>query len=372
MTRARDSFTPMKHVAPSLPDRTDAWRAVQQRDRNYDGRFVYAVSSTRIFCRPSCSSRRPNRENVRFFGTAEQAEKAGYRACKRCKPTGKPTRDIDTALASAAAFLKAHATSPITLSALSREVGVSAFHLQREFKRAFGVSPREFQDANRRSALTTRLRKGDTVSRATYEAGFGSSSRVYERASTRLGMTPAAVRPGGLGERVHFGIVSSSLGRVLVGWTEKGVCSVSLGDDDGALKRAFRSDFPRADVREVGPAIHEWVAAIVKAIDGVVSNPNIPIDARGTAFQMRVWEALQAIPRGTTLSYQELAKKIGQPTATRAVARACATNKIAVVIPCHRVVGSDGGLSGYRWGLERKEALLEREGSRQPKTADRS
>lgn len=345
----------MKHTASTLPHRTDAWRAVVQRDRNYDGRFVYAVSSTRIFCRPSCSSRRPNRENVRFFESAEQAQKAGYRACKRCKPGGKAPRDIDTALASAAEFLKANSGAPVTLSALSRHVGVSAFHLQREFKRAFGVSPREFHDAERRRDLTTRLRKGATVSRATYEAGFGSSSRVYER---KLGMSPASLRKGGEGQRIQFTIVSSPLGRLLGAYTEKGVCAVSIGDDDHKLEKALREQFPRAEINRAGSTIHEWIAAIVRGIGGGI-NPAIPLDAQGSAFQWRVWKALQQIPRGTTLSYSEVAEKIGQPTAARAVARACATNPVALVIPCHRVVRDDGSLGGYRWGLDRKAEILE-------------
>jgi AraC family transcriptional regulator of adaptative response/methylated-DNA-[protein]-cysteine methyltransferase len=345
----------MRHIASTLPDRTDAWRAVIQRDRNYDGRFVYAVSSTRIFCRPSCSSRRPNRENVRFFETVDQAQKAGYRACKRCKPTGKPTRDIDTALAAAADFLKTYSQGPVTLSALSREVGVSAFHLQREFKRAFGVSPREFQDANRRRVLTTRLRKGDTVSRATYEAGYGSSSRVYEQ---KLGMSPATLKKGGQGQRIQFAIVSSPLGRLIGAYTEKGVCAVAIGDDDRALERSLREQFPKAEINKAGSTINEWVTGIVRSIGGGI-NPSIPLDAQGSAFQWRVWKALQQIPRGTTLSYSEVAKKIGQPSAARAVARACATNPVALVIPCHRVVRDDGSLGGYRWGIERKAEILD-------------
>jgi AraC family transcriptional regulator of adaptative response/methylated-DNA-[protein]-cysteine methyltransferase len=341
----------------SLPDRSTAWRAVQQRDRNYDGRFVYAVSSTRVFCRPSCASRRPNRDNVRFFGSPSDAQRAGYRACKRCKPTTLKPRDIETALASALEFIKSHVQEPVTLSALSRHVGVSAFHLQRSFKRAFGVSPREFHDAERRRLLATRLRKGATVSRATYEAGFGSSSRVYER---KMGMSPATVRKGGAGQKIQFSIVNSPLGRLLGAYTEKGVCAVSIGSDDKALERSLRDEFPAADISAAGSAIHEWVTAIVRGIGGAI-NPTIPLDAQGSAFQWRVWKALQQIPRGTTMSYSEVAKKIGQPTAARAVARACATNPVALVIPCHRVVRDDGSLGGYRWGLERKQQILDTE-----------
>jgi len=345
------------------PDTTAAWRAVQHRDSRFDGRFVYAVSSTRIYCRPSCSSRRPTRARVEFFDTPVAAERAGYRACKRCKPLNMAANRIDSAVARAADYLKSHAEGPVTLAALARETGVSAFHLQRAFKRALGISPRQYHDAERRRRLAARLRKGDTVSRATYEAGFGSSSRVYERASGSLGMTPATVRKGGAGERIQFGVVPSPLGRLLVAWTERGVCAVSIGDNDRSLERVFRSDFPNAEIRAAGSAINEWVAAIVRSLDGDRPNPAIPVDAHGTAFQTRVWAALQTIPRGTTLSYSAVAKRIGRPSAVRAVARACATNPVALLIPCHRVVREDGGLGGYRWGLERKKTLLERESS---------
>jgi AraC family transcriptional regulator of adaptative response/methylated-DNA-[protein]-cysteine methyltransferase len=344
-----------------LPDNATAWRAVQQRDRRYDGQFVYAVSSTRIFCRPSCSSRRPTKSRVEFFGSPDDAVRAGYRACKRCRPTNSEAPRIDRAVARASAFLSRHLDQPVTLATLASEVGVSAFHLQRAFKRALGISPRQYHDAERRRLLATRLRKGDTVSRATYEAGFSSSSRVYERARTSMGMTPAAVRKGGAGARIQFGIVSSTLGRLLVAYTERGVCAVAIGEDDRQLERAFRADFPDAQIHAAGATIHEWIAAIVKTVEGEDPGAAIPLDARGTAFQWRVWNALQQIPRGTTLSYSDVARKIGQPSAVRAVARACATNPVALVIPCHRVVREDGGLGGYRWGVGRKEELLKRE-----------
>lgn len=359
------------------PDQTTAWRAVQQRDRRFDGHFVYAVSSTRIFCRPSCASRRPTRARVEFFETAAEAERAGYRPCKRCRPTrlDSEPRRIDQAVAQAAAFITRHADERLTLAALAGEVGVSAFHLQRAFKRAMGVSPREYRDAERRRRLAERLRQGDTVSRATYEAGFGSSSRVYERVSSAIGMTPAAVRRGGAGERIQYGIVDSALGRLLAAYTERGVCSIALGDDDATLERDLRAAFPRATITAAGREIQRRMAAIVDSIAGsrgdaaasaraagaVATTAAIPLDAKGTAFQWRVWRALQQIPRGTTLSYGELARRIGHPTAARAVARACATNPLAVIIPCHRVVRDDGELGGYRWGVERKKRLLELE-----------
>jgi AraC family transcriptional regulator of adaptative response/methylated-DNA-[protein]-cysteine methyltransferase len=348
-------------MSAALPDRSTAWRAVQQRDRAFDGRFVYAVSSTRIFCRPSCSSRRPTRARVEFFGSPADAERAGYHACKRCRPDSTEGRTIDRAVARACEYLTSHADEPVTLAALAREVGVSAFHLQRAFKRAMGISPREYRDAERRRLLAHRLRKGDTVSRATFEAGYGSSSRVYERASRTMGMTPAAVRKGGAGQRIQFGIVASPLGRLLVAYTEKGVCAVKIGEDDRALEREFRADFPEAEIHVAGPSIHGWISSIVQSLEGDRSSFAIPVDAQGTAFQWRVWNALQQIPRGTTLSYSDVAKRIGQPSAVRAVARACATNPVALVIPCHRVVREDGSLGGYRWGIERKKELLEME-----------
>ena len=351
-------------AARNLPDRSTAWRAVEQRDRRFDGRFVYAVNSTRIFCRPSCSSRRPTRSRVEYFGSPDDAVRAGYRACKRCRPASADPSGIDAAIARACAFLSRHAGERVTLAALAAEVDVSAFHLQRAFKRAMGLSPRQFHDAERRRLLATRLRKGDTVSRATFEAGFGSSSRVYEHAGRSMGMTPATVRNGGAGERIQFSVVGSTLGRLLVAYTERGVCAVSIGDDERALERDFRADFAEAQIHAAGATINEWIAAIVRTVEGEESGAAIPLDARGTAFQWRVWNALQQIPRGTTLSYSDVSKKIGQPSAVRAVARACATNPVALVIPCHRVVREDGGLGGYRWGVERKEELLKREQER--------
>ena len=350
-------------IAAALPDRDIAWRAVQDRDAQYDGRFVYAVSSTRIFCRPSCAARRPTKARVEFFASAREAEAAGYRACKRCRPVGEQGSKVQRAIANACAFLSAHTDEPVTLAALASEVGVSAFHLQRAFKRALGVSPREYHDAERRRRLTKRLRQGDTVSRATYEAGFGSSSRVYERAAD-MGMTPSELRKRGAGQKMQFSIVASPLGRLIVAYTERGVCAVALGDDDQALEGTLRADFAGAVISRAGPALNDWIARIVATIDGTGDASAIPIDARGTAFQWRVWRELQRIPRGTTLSYGQVAERIGQPTAARAVARACATNPVALVVPCHRVIREDGSLGGYRWGLDRKERLLDSEQGR--------
>ena len=352
----------MSPAARPLPDHATAWRAVQRRDRAFDGQFVYAVRSTRVFCRPSCASRRPLRGNVSFFATSADAERAGYRACKRCQPASpERARDIDRAIARACTYLVRHFDEPVTLSALAREVGISPFHLQRAFKRALGISPREYRAAERRRRLTERLRKGDPVSRATFEAGFGSSSRVYERASHRIGMTPATLRKGGAGQKIQFTIVDSPLGRLLAAYTERGVCSVKIGDDDRRLEAGFRDEFPTAEIHRAGATVHQWITTIVRSIETGEPTSAIPVDAQGTAFQWRVWNELQRIPRGTTLSYTRVAERIGKPTAVRAVARACATNPVALVIPCHRVVREDGSLGGYRWGLERKKALLDRE-----------
>jgi AraC family transcriptional regulator, regulatory protein of adaptative response / methylated-DNA-[protein]-cysteine methyltransferase len=349
----------------TLPSISVARRAVEKRDSSFDGRFVYAVSSTRIYCRPSCASRRPTRSRVEFYASPADAERAGFRACKRCRPATSDATRIDRAVAGAAEFISAHATEPITLSSLALRVGVSPFHLQRAFKRAMGVTPREFRDSQRRRILAGRLRSGDTVSRATYEAGYGSSSRVYEKAGRRMGMSPSALRKGGEGERMQFSIVASPLGRLLVAYTERGVCSVAMGDDDARLERQLRAEFPRAIISAAGSTLHAWISAIVKSLEGnePTGSAAVPLDARGTAFQTRVWKELQRIPRGTTLSYSQVANRIGQPKAARAVARACATNPLAIVVPCHRVIREDGALGGYRWGLERKERLLRAEGA---------
>lgn len=337
----------------------EAWRAVEQRDPRFDGRFVYAVSSTRIYCRPSCPSRRPRRDRVRFYAAPEGAERAGYRACQRCRPR-EAAPAAAAAVERARLYLEAHPDRLVSLSALARVVDLSPFHLQRTFKRLLGVSPREYHDALRVTRFKSRLRSGDTVSRATYEAGFGSSSRVYERSDSALGMSPAVYRRGGEGMRILYTIVDSPVGRLLVGATQRGVCAVALGDSVDALVDSLRADFPRAEV-ERSDAHREWVEAIVSHIGAGGAGADVPLDLQGTAFQKQVWTFLRKIPPGHTHSYGEIAAALGKPRATRAVARACATNHIAVVIPCHRVVRSDGAPGGYKWGIERKRRLLDRE-----------
>ncbi len=340
----------------------DRWRAVEARNAAFDGAFVYAVASTGIYCRPSCPSRRPGRRRVTFFAAPEAAEHAGYRSCRRCRPRAIPARDARVeAVRRACRFIEAHDDGPPTLAALAADVGLSPYHLQRTFKRIVGVTPRQYADARRLGRLKTMLRAGDQVTGALYEAGYGSSSRLYERAPAQLGMTPATYRRGGAGARIGYAIAPCPLGRVLVAATARGISAVYLGDDEAALEAELRREYPAAEIARDDAGLGRWVAALVEHLDGRRPHLDLPLDVRATAFQRQVWEALQAIPYGATRSYGEIARAIGRPTAVRAVARACATNPVSVVVPCHRVVAADGGLAGYRWGTERKRALLAKE-----------
>jgi AraC family transcriptional regulator, regulatory protein of adaptative response / methylated-DNA-[protein]-cysteine methyltransferase len=354
-------------------DDGDAWAAVAARDRRYDGRFVYAVRTTGVYCRPSCPSRRPAPANVVFYDDAADAERAGFRACKRCQPRAKgAVTGAAAAVRGAAAFIDAHVDERITLATLARQAGLSPFHLQRVFRRELGVTPREYQQARRLDRLRAQLRRGETVSRATYEAGFGSPSRVYEQAGPRLGMTPAVYRRGGEGLRIRFAIVLSPLGHLLVAASQNGICAVSLGDNHVQLEQRLRDEFPRAVIEpgEDGP-LATLAGRVLAHIRGEGPAHDLPLDVRGTAFQQLVWRTLLAIPYGETRSYAQIAAAIGQPTAMRAVAQACAANPVAIVIPCHRVVRSDGGLGGYAGGVERKERLLAIESGAQRTTGDR-
>jgi AraC family transcriptional regulator, regulatory protein of adaptative response / methylated-DNA-[protein]-cysteine methyltransferase len=348
-----------------LLDPESAWRAVAQHDHAADGQFVYGVTSTHIFCRPSCPSRRPRRDRVRFFGTSDDAAAAGFRACKRCHPTAPAGESsAEQAVRKALAYLEKHNEEKVSLADLARIAGVSPFHLQRTFKSRVGLSPREYHAARRADRFRAGLRGATTVSRATYEAGFGSSSRVYEGAPRLLGMTPGAYRKGGAGMEIRFTIVPSPHGRLLVGATDKGVCAVMLGDNDSTLARDLASQFPRADRTRVD-AGDDWLAQLVGRVAEQMQRPRIgkeiPLDLQGTAFQWRVWQALVSIPPGETRTYTQVARQLGKPRAVRAVASACAANRVAVVVPCHRVIRSDGSLGGYRWGLPRKKALLAEE-----------
>jgi AraC family transcriptional regulator, regulatory protein of adaptative response / methylated-DNA-[protein]-cysteine methyltransferase len=352
----------------SAPSRSDdvSWRAVAARDTSADGRVFYAVTSTGVYCRPSCPSRRPRRENVRFFSTSSDAEREGFRACRRCRPND--VSRAEASVARARAILDRHAArgaeGNVTLGELATMVGLSPFHLQRVFQSQLGLSPARYLRAQRSERFKSQLRTGGTVSRATYDAGFGSSSRAYELSESHLGMTPATYRRGGKGAEIRYRTVRSTLGQVLVAATSRGVCAVKLGDDAPTLERALFGEYPQASFTRAArsdDAFCAWVATIVRCVDRAGESPAVPLDVKATAFQWRVWRALQSIPLGETRSYTDIAAAIGKPGAARAVASACASNRVALAIPCHRVVRSDGSLSGYRWGPERKRRLLERE-----------
>ena len=338
------------------------WRAVLERDRSADGLFVYAVHSTGVYCRPSCPSRRPSRERVTFFDAPADAKRAGFRACRRCSPDASVSRDpwIDKVLR--ATVYLANVEGHPSLAGLAARLGGSPYHLQRNFKRIVGVSPREYAEACRLNAVKHGLKKGADVTDAMLDAGYGSSSRFYERAVTKLGMSPTTYRKGGDGASIRFAIVDSPLGRLLVAATDRGVCSVAMGDSDAALKRALRREFAAAVIELDAGSLSTWTEAIVAHLEGKRPRLELPLDVQATAFQWQVWQALASIPYGETRTYKEVAQAIGKPTAVRAVARACATNPVALAIPCHRVVPGAGGVGGYRWGSARKDKLLRQEG----------
>ena len=339
-------------------DPETAWKQLLARDPNAD--FFYAVATTGVYCRPGCASKRPLRANVRFFLTANEARAAGFRPCRRCKPAiragSNPLEKIRTRL-------EANLDRAVPLIELARLVKLSPFTVQRLFKRAMGVSPLQYQRALRAGSLRGALKKGDTVTHAIYEAGFSSSSRAYE--GSQLGMTPARFAQGGLGERIGFTTARTPFGWIVVGATERGLCWLALGATSGEAEASLREEFPAATIRR-DSSLSTWVEAAVANIrdgDYAVKNGAAPqaLDLRGTAFQLRVWQALRQIPRGETRTYGELARELGDPKATRAVARACAMNRVSLMVPCHRVVGASGSLTGYRWGVERKRQLLEAE-----------
>lgn len=346
-------------------DTTDdaRWRAVSIRDRAQDGGFVYAVSSTGIYCRPSCPSRRPRRDRVSFFKTPAAAKAAGFRACKRCRPDSSVKDPGYAAVERACRHIENAETAP-TLESLSAVAGLSAHYLQRTFKRMVGVSPKQYWDAVRQRRLKDALGRGEPVASAIYGAGFGSPSRVYESAGERLGMSPASYAKGGRGADVAFTVATSTFGRVLVAATARGIAAVALGDDDRTLERNLRRILPQAAIRRDDGALRDRVQAVLDCIERGTRR-TLALDVQATAFQWQVWNRLIAIPRGDTKHYAEIAAELGRPKAVRAVARACASNPVAVVIPCHRVVPSAGGVGGYRWGPDRKKTLLaaEKEGA---------
>lgn len=338
------------------------WQACLEKDNAFDGQFVLAVKTTGIYCRPSCPARKPKRDNVTFFALPHLAQQAGFRACKRCHPDAQTVVDPQLTLVNdVCRHIEAHASDSITLQALSDHFHLSAAHLQRVFKAVAGISPQDYAEACRMSLLKSALRQGMSISDATYEAGFGSSSRVYEKAAPQLGMTPRNYQQAGSGQRITFTVVPCALGQVLVATTERGVCAVKLGDDAGALETILRSEFSAAEIVRDDAAHRDWVQMILAFVAGHAPHLDLPLDVRATAFQKQVWDALQRIPYGETRSYADVAAAIGQPKAVRAVAQACGANPTALIVPCHRVVAKDGSLGGYHWGVERKRRLLQQE-----------
>jgi AraC family transcriptional regulator, regulatory protein of adaptative response / methylated-DNA-[protein]-cysteine methyltransferase len=337
------------------------WQAVVNRERGRDGEFVFAVSTTGIYCRPSCPARRPRPENVSFFADPTAAERAGFRACRRCRPkAGLSTQE--ELVARATAWLDAHVEERVTLPRLAAALGVSPGHLQRTFPRVTGVSPRVYAAARRLELAKSRLRDGADVTSALHAAGYGSSSRFYAQARSALGMTPTSYKRGGEGMTMNYATTGSPIGKVLVAATERGICAVSIGEDDAALEQSLTAEYPRATIRRDDEALRPYVDSVLAHLRDRTPLSALPLDVAGTPFQHEVWQALRAIPAGERRTYGQIAATLGNPKGARAVARACAANPAALVIPCHRVVRGDGGSGGYRWGAERKVALLANEG----------
>jgi AraC family transcriptional regulator, regulatory protein of adaptative response / methylated-DNA-[protein]-cysteine methyltransferase len=342
-------------------DDASRWRAVRVRDPAAENAFYYSVRTTGVYCRPSCPSRLANRANVHFHATRGDAERAGFRPCRRCRPDEPRLAERQRDAVTRACRLIESATDLPTLPELAAAVSMSPHHFHRLFKTLTGVTPKAYAAAHRARRVRGELRNGKSVTESIYGAGFNSSGRFYESTARQLGMTPTSFRGGGAGVSIRFAVGQSSLGRVLVAATEKGVCAVFLGDDPDALARELRDRFPKALIRPADEPFNRWVTRVVRLVEYPAAGLDLPLDIRGTAFQIRVWEALRRIPAGKTASYTEVARWIGRPTAARAVAAACAANPVAIAIPCHRVVRTDESLSGYRWGVKRKAELLKRE-----------
>lgn len=348
----------------SMWNEEQCWEALERRDRNADGQFYVGVLSTGIYCRPSCTSRRALRKNVRFYATPQEAESAGLRACLRCRPL-ETQSDPAARIQELCRHVEAHPDDPHDLADLAARAGLSRFHLQRSFKAAVGLTPKQYVEACRVRKLKQSLRTSQDVAEAVYDAGFGSSSRVYERADTRLGMTPNQYRRGGRGVAITYATAESPVGLMMIGATDRGLCFVQFGDSEDALLGALRKEYPAAGIAPMGTPhpveFRNWIAALTNHLAGNQPRLELPLDIQATAFQMRVWNYLQSIPYGEVQSYGEVAAGIGQPSATRAVARACASNTVAIAIPCHRVIRGTGELGGYRWGLARKRTLIDLE-----------
>jgi AraC family transcriptional regulator, regulatory protein of adaptative response / methylated-DNA-[protein]-cysteine methyltransferase len=339
------------------------WQAVLARDGASDGKFVFAVSSTGVYCRPSCPSKRPRRENVTFFRRPQEAETAGFRECLRCRPkaiTGNPRQEL---MKSVCRYIEQHLDEPVTLARLGAEFRQSPFHLQRTFKAVLGITPKEYADSCRMRGFRQKLKAGHSVTRAMHDAGYSSTSRLYSRTSSELGMEPAKYRRGAIAAPIRYACADSPVGRMLIAATNKGICSIQFAESDEELEQGLKHEFPFAMRRRDDEGLAKLAEQVVQRISGAECSSSLPIDIQATAFQRRVWSYLQSIDFGETRSYTEVAKAIQHPSAVRAVARACATNPVAIAIPCHRVLRSNGDLGGYRWGLQRKKALLEIESS---------
>jgi AraC family transcriptional regulator of adaptative response/methylated-DNA-[protein]-cysteine methyltransferase len=353
--------TKREQDGPPFSSENDRWEAVVRRDRRADGIFYYSVRTTGVYCRPSCGSRRARRENVRFHGTGQEAEAAGFRPCKRCRPNERGLVGQRAAAVARACRLIETAEEMPSLDALAETAGMSRFHFHRVFKTTTGVTPKAYGAAHRAQRVRDELARSKTVTDAIYDAGFNSSGRFYATSGKVLGMTPTDFRAGGVGASIRFAVGECSLGSILVAATERGVCAILLGNDPDRLVRDLQDRFPKARLVGGDKGFERVVARVVGFVERPALGLDLPLDVRGTAFQLRVWQALREIPAGATASYRDIAERVGAPNAVRAVARACASNTIAVAIPCHRVVRTDGSLSGYRWGVERKRALLVRE-----------
>jgi AraC family transcriptional regulator of adaptative response/methylated-DNA-[protein]-cysteine methyltransferase len=345
----------------SYASEAERWAAVQRRERDADGVFYYSVSSTGVYCRPSCAARPALRRNVRFHDSCAEAEQAGFRACLRCKPDQPPLAERHAALVAQACRLIDGAEHEPDLDSLAAACGMSRFHFHRIFKSHTGITPKAYAAAQRAQRVQQQLAQAPSVTEAIYAAGFNSSGRFYAASASVLGMTPSAFRAGGSGASIRFAIGACSLGAILVAATGQGICAILIGDDPELLVRDLQDRFPRAELRGAEADFEQAVAKVVGLVESPAIGLDLPLDVRGTAFQQRVWQALREIPAGTTVSYAALAARVGLPSGARAVAGACAANPVAVAIPCHRVVRNDGSISGYRWGVERKQALLERE-----------
>lgn len=344
------------------------WQAVKENNSRFDGIFYTGVLSTGIFCKPSCTARLPKRENVVFFDSSEKAEAGGFRACLRCRPKQGAEADPRVrAVVKACEMLEAE--DQITLEDLSAGLNMSPYHLQRVFKEIIGVSPKKYAEARKLEKFKTEIRKGSDVVTAMYDAGYGSSSRLYEKASENMGMTPAVYQKGGKGMEINYTIADSDMGRLLVARTARGLCAVTFGDDDAMLRDNLEKEYPRARIAQDEKDLKGSVGAVMQYLAGKDKKLDLPVDVQATAFQMQVWEILRKIPYGETLSYTQVAEKLGDRKKVRAVAGACAKNRVALVIPCHRVIGSSGSLSGYRWGVDRKKQLLEKESGKKVSAA---